>query len=185
MVVRGACIYPPGAAALKPYTGTCGQFRIVLSTCSHPMHLRSTDMEGALRALGVKLTAQRLAIVREFADDPTHPTAQELFERLRGSVDGLSVATVYNTLAMLQGAGLCRELNVQGNAARFDPATAQHNHTVCDGCGAVRDVPCGDDAPRAVVEDFAVREVEVVYRGLCAGCVTAARGGSDGLHNSH
>ncbi len=41
------------------------------------------EMLACVRASGLKLTPQRMAIVRELAADPTHPTAQELFERLR------------------------------------------------------------------------------------------------------
>ena len=39
-------------------------------------------MLAGVRAAGLKLTPQRMAIVRELASDETHPTAQEIFERL-------------------------------------------------------------------------------------------------------
>ena len=38
-----------------------------------------------LKRAGLKLTPQRIAIVRLFAGDTSHPTAQDLFERLRPS----------------------------------------------------------------------------------------------------
>jgi len=128
-------------------------------------------MLDALRAGGVKLTVQRRAIVELFAGDRTHPTAQEIFARLTEAHPDMSFATVYNTLAKLRELGLCNDLTVQGGAARFDPNTDQHHHTVCDSCGAIRDVPA-QRAARAVVPDFRVRSVEYVIRGLCAGCVT-------------
>ena len=43
---------------------------------------RVASMLACVRSSGLKLTPQRMAIVREIASDPTHPTAQELFERL-------------------------------------------------------------------------------------------------------
>ena len=39
-----------------------------------------------LKRAGLKLTPQRIAIVRLFAGDESHPTAQDLFERLRAGL---------------------------------------------------------------------------------------------------
>src|SRR5947209_5325588 len=108
--------------------------------------MNATVMLEALRNAGVKLTPQRRAIVQLFAGDPTHPTAQEIFDRLAETFPGMSFATVYNTLAKLRASGLCREIGVASGPARFDPNTTRHHHTVCDRCGAVRDVPAHDRA---------------------------------------
>src|SRR5687767_6338926 len=97
-------------------------------------------MLARVRASGLKLTPQRMAIVRELAADPTHPTAQELFDRLKGALPTMSFATVYNTLDALATAGLCEALSLSPGAARFDPNMAAHHHAVCDVCGLVRDV---------------------------------------------
>src|SRR5277367_7120535 len=102
------------------------------------------EMLACVRASGLKLTPQRMAIVRELAADPTHPTAQELFERLRPALPTMSFATVYNTLDALAAAGLCASLSLAPGPARFDPNMRPHHHAVCDRCGLVRDVPCED-----------------------------------------
>lgn len=136
-------------------------------------------MFARVRASGLKLTPQRMAIVREIALDPTHPTAQEIFERLRVAMPTMSFATVYNTLDALSSAGLCVSLSLSPGAARFDANMQPHNHAVCDRCGLVRDVPCIDDLePNAkdvdtsigVVPGFSLRTVERIYRGICASC---------------
>jgi Fe2+ or Zn2+ uptake regulation protein len=116
--------------------------------------------------------------VRELAADPTHPTAQELFERLRPRLPTMSFATVYNTLDALAEAGLCASLSLAPGPARFDPNMRPHHHAVCDRCGQVRDVaaPGSSPAPRdgeaasPPPPGFEVRAVELIYRGLCAGC---------------
>ena len=110
--------------------------------------MTAETMLDALRAGGVKLTPQRRAIVQLFAGDPTHPTAQAIFDRLAESYPGMSFATVYNTLAKLREYGLCREIGVASGPARFDPNVGRHHHTVCDRCGAVRDVPANDRSHR-------------------------------------
>ena len=134
-----------------------------------------------LRRSGLKLTPQRAAIVRLFAEDNSHPTAQDLFERLRPSFPSMSFATVYNTLDALARAGLAGTVRLpgkRGDAARFDPNCRPHHHAVCDACGAVLDIAAGTLAPSAVtterlrqaVPGFSVRSVERTYRGLCASC---------------
>lgn len=97
-------------------------------------------MLSGVRAAGLKLTPQRIAIVRALAADPSHPTAQEIFDRLQASMPTMSFATVYNTLDALAQAGLCGSLSLSPGPARFDPNMVPHHHVVCDGCGLVRDV---------------------------------------------
>jgi Fur family peroxide stress response transcriptional regulator len=133
-------------------------------------------MQAAVRAAGLKLTPQRLAIVRELASDRTHPTAQELYERLLTVQPTMSFATVYNTLDTLASAGLCAALSLAPGAARFDGNMAPHHHAVCDRCGLVRDVPVSRDKPPTgalpAALGFRLRTVERIYRGLCAACAT-------------
>src|SRR5271166_2252174 len=111
---------------------------------------RATEMLQDLRRAGLKITPQRIAIVQLFAGDESHPTAQDLFERLRPSFPSMSFATVYNTLDTLAGAGLAGLVRLpgkRGDAARFDPNTGPHHHAVCDECGAVLDIAAGTLAP--------------------------------------
>jgi len=143
------------------------------------MEQRIADMLARVRGSGLKLTPQRMAIVKEIAGDPTHPTAQELFERLRPAMPTMSFATVYNTLDALASAGLCMPLSLSPGPARFDANMEPHDHAVCDRCGLVRDVPCeGDGEPIAsagprvasAAPSFTLRSVERIYRGTCEAC---------------
>jgi Fe2+ or Zn2+ uptake regulation protein len=128
----------------------------------------------ALRSAGLRLTPQRLAIVECFDQDETHPTAQELHERLRGRFPTMSVATVYNTLSALGSIGHCRQLDM-GGPSRFDPNVAPHDHAVCERCGAIRDVELDGRTDRArELPDFEVARVERIYRGICARCAAVA-----------
>ncbi len=138
---------------------------------------KARAMIAILRDRGLRITPQRIALVEAFASDPSHPTAQDLFERLRPTFPSMSFATVYNTLDALAQAGLSSTLRL-GGAARFDPNTAAHHHAVCDACGGVSDVPAKSlepDAPgvarvHAASPGFVVDRVEKTYRGTCARC---------------
>jgi Fe2+ or Zn2+ uptake regulation protein len=141
----------------------------------------------ALREAGLKATPQRLAILRALSGDETHPTAQELYERLSNEFPSLSVATVYNTLSALTKIDQCIPLEL-GGPLRFDPNVQPHDHAVCERCGSIRDVLDPSDAPAAdggrrssaavsggsALPGFSVRRVERIYRGLCAHCAEAS-----------
>jgi Fur family peroxide stress response transcriptional regulator len=151
------------------------------------MSERVEKMLAGVRAAGLKLTPQRMAIVKELASDETHPTAQEIFDRLRPGLPTMSFATVYNTLGALAEAGLCASMSLSPGSARFDPNMTPHHHIVCDVCGSVRDVPSGaplsdagqeTSAARAVAQaapGFDVRSVERIFRGVCASCSRGSR----------
>ncbi len=134
-------------------------------------------MLATLKAHGLRMTPQRSAIVELFAADLSHPTAQDLFDRLHADFPTMSFATVYNTLDALAHAGLSGELHL-GNAARFDPNTEPHHHAVCEQCGAIVDIPAPSLLPQKasvrrlhkVAPGFAVARVERIYRGQCASC---------------
>ena len=141
------------------------------------MTSRAESMLADLKRAGLKVTPQRIAIVREIADDLTHPTAQSLFERLRPAFPTMSFATVYNTLGALASCGLTGSL-ILGGAVRFDPNTEPHHHAVCDACGTVVDVAPHPRASHAdaidtpAVRGFKVLREERIYRGLCDRCTT-------------
>jgi Fe2+ or Zn2+ uptake regulation protein len=163
-----------------------------------PIRSAAADVAGAshvdqmlkgLRAAGLKMTPQRIAIVRQIAADDSHPSAQELFDRLKPSSPSMSFATVYNTLAALGDAGLVVSFSLAPGSTRFDPNMRPHDHAVCDGCGAVRDV-VGETArlPSASsvgssssamsamsAVGFEVRSVERILRGLCLTCAHVSR----------
>jgi Fur family peroxide stress response transcriptional regulator len=152
-----------------------------------PTSERVEKMLAGVRAARLKLTPQRMAIVKELASDETHPTAQEIFDRLRPGLPTMSFATVYNTLGALTDARLCASMSLSPGSARFDPNMTPHHHVVCDVCGAVRDMPSGaglsdpsheTSAARAVAQvspGFDLRSVERIFRGVCAACHRGAR----------
>jgi len=116
-----------------------------------------------------------------------HPTASEVYERVRAVSPGIGGATVYRTLALLVASGRALELNLgDGAAARYDANTDRHDHAVCDGCGRAVDidhpVPDGMVAEIARRSGFAITGYDLQFRGLCPDCQAGGSGSvrSDG-----
>ncbi|MFT5424246.1 MAG: Fe2+ or Zn2+ uptake regulation protein [Phycisphaerales bacterium] len=91
---------------------------------------------------GLRCTRQREILYDALRATTAHPTADELLDGLGGKSAELSLATVYNTLDALEGAGLVRRLpSRRGNApARYDADVSSHVH-VSTADGRVLDLP--------------------------------------------
>lgn len=92
-------------------------------------------------AHGLRCTRQRRAIYDALAASREHPTAEELHRAVcRTDEDGISLATVYNTLEAFCQAGLAHKLPGGPGGARYDAARGGHLHARCQATGAVADV---------------------------------------------
>lgn len=99
------------------------------------------DTRMIFRERGLRCTRQREAIFRVLEASRSHPSAEELFEQVRGDCPRLSLATVYNTLDVLCEAGLCLKLPVKGGSVRYDADLHPHLHVVDEETGQFVDVP--------------------------------------------
>jgi len=128
----------------------------------------------ALRDNGMRLTHQRLEIVREIAATDEHPDVETVFRGVRERVPTVSLDTVYRTLGTLADLGLIARVTATPGPARYDANPTHHHHFVCNRCGLVRDIVNPElDAVRASEQTAGlgtVQSVDVRLRGLCASC---------------
>src|SRR5437868_10412349 len=89
---------------------------------------------------GPGLTKQRQAVMRVIRESRGHPTANEVLERARRILPGISFATVYNSLRYLRNEGLIGEVRFGTDAARYDRKLTRHDHAVCGECGKLVDL---------------------------------------------
>jgi len=120
-----------------------------------------------LKQYGIQPTPQRIAVAQFVLKTEKHPTADEVWARVRVTCPTLSRATVYNTLNLLAEKGLLKLQPLKEGVAVFDPHVAPHHHFVDEETGKVYDVPwdaVSVTGARAL-RDFEVREYQVVLRG--------------------
>src|SRR5512136_30841 len=84
---------------------------------------------------------QREAILAEIKKDPSHPTADEIYERVRKRLPRISMGTVYRNLDVLSSCGLIHRLEPGLPQMRFDSVTHDHYHVTCMQCGKIEDAP--------------------------------------------
>jgi Fur family peroxide stress response transcriptional regulator len=128
-----------------------------------------------LKAKGRRLTPQRRAIIQALLEDDSHPTAEQIFARVREDMPDMSHATVYNTLRELVEMEVLRELDLGLGGHHYDFNTENHAHLVCLGCGRIEDVPYDGDAvilPSSHTHGFHIVDCNVIFRGYCPACVS-------------
>lgn len=137
--------------------------------------MRSPDaLTELFRGQGLKVTPQRQCIFRALDGNQQHPSADAIFDLVRAEMPTISLRTVYQTLNDLVAMGEISSIDLGTGATRFDPNLADHQHLVCDSCGAVVDVAVGlapaELALAAADHGFVVARTEIVLRGRCARC---------------
>jgi Fur family transcriptional regulator, stress-responsive regulator len=137
------------------------------------------DPADLLRARGIQVTAQRLAVLRAVAGHP-HIAADGVVAAVRREIGAISLQSVYDALAVLVAEGLLRRIQPAGSPARFEDRVADnHHHLICRVCGRMVDVDCAvGSAPCLAAADdqgYEIQEAEVVYWGRCPRCLAHAR----------
>ncbi|MFO7652992.1 MAG: Fur family transcriptional regulator [Candidatus Krumholzibacteriia bacterium] len=125
------------------------------------------DEASVLLDHGIKPSAQRVAVAQYVLNTDAHPSADEVWTRVREHFPCISRATVYNTLHLFVEKRLLRQLVLTEGRVVFDPRTDNHHHFIEDDSGTIHDVAW--DAVRvsdlAKIPGLEVREYQVVMRG--------------------
>jgi len=120
-----------------------------------------------LRDHGINPSAQRVAVARYLLHTDDHPSADEVWSRVRKRFPHVSRATVYNTLHLFVEKGLIRQFALTEGRVVFDPKTEDHHHFIDEDTGKIHDVPweAVEIPTEPSLDGFEVREYQVVMRG--------------------
>jgi Fur family ferric uptake transcriptional regulator len=121
-----------------------------------------------------RMTRQRRVILEELRRNNDHPSADELYERVRTHLPRISLGTVYRNLEILTELGEIQTLELSGSMKRFDGVPKKHYHIRCVQCGRVDDAPI---APLNQIEDelygatvYTIIGHRLEFTGLCPKC---------------
>ncbi|MDD2464268.1 MAG: transcriptional repressor [Desulfobulbus sp.] len=122
----------------------------------------------------LRMTHQREIILEELRRCTTHPTADELYERIQKKLPRISLATVYRNLEILSEAELIKKLEISGRQKRFDWDPQDHDHVYCTQCHRVDNIPTAT-APFLSVDaeqqkGYRITGCRIEFYGLCPNC---------------
>lgn len=118
------------------------------------------DLHEKLRLAGLRPTRQRLALAGLlFQGGDRHVSAESLHAEAIKARAGVSLATVYNTLNQFTGAGLLREVAIEGARSYFDTNVSNHIHFFLEDEERLVDIPVADLDIKGLPEAPAGREI--------------------------
>ncbi len=130
----------------------------------------SDSYEKAISHSGLRLTPQRRHVYDALMGRRDHPSATEVFLRVKKTAPSISLATVYNCLETLASCGLVRQVHVDREPTRYCANLREHGHFVCNQCGKVHDVNWPASPQISLPPGYVIDSQEMTLRGLCNKC---------------
>lgn len=140
------------------------------------------EVKKLLKEKGLKVTAQRLAVLEAVASCPEeHLTAEEIFTLVKVSCPDIGLATVYRTIQLLNELNLIDRISFDDGFVRYEIGSApdreqkhHHHHLICRKCGRVfsfqEDLLEELEAKITATTGFAIVNHEVKLYGYCKEC---------------
>lgn len=137
-----------------------------------------------LKEKGVKLTVQRLAVLKVLTENPgKHMTTEEIYDQIRIQNPEIGLATVYRTIQLFLELRLIDKINIDDKFIRYEIAQKKqsgahrHHHLICVECGAIysfaEDWLEAFEAQIKETMGFEVQDHEVKLYGRCKNCIAA------------
>ena len=141
------------------------------------MNLSQDQLLHLLKDRGIQPSAQRMAVAEYALTTEEHPSADQVWARVKRSFPMISRATVYNTLNLFVAKGLLQPLVLAEGKVVFDPKVDRHHHFIDEDTGNIHDVPWNVLEVKNIqgLRGFDVREYQVVLRGRRSGGKTPGK----------
>ncbi|MDE6290102.1 MAG: transcriptional repressor [Muribaculaceae bacterium] len=118
-------------------------------------------------------TPERFAILRKAIELHSHFDVDTLHMAIENDGYHVSRATVYNTVELLEKAGILSK-NVFGqNSATYEVKHDNHIHLVCKLCGKIREIEnmhIAEEVMAIEPEDFTPESFAITIYGTCGSC---------------
>ncbi|MGB8477600.1 MAG: Fur family transcriptional regulator [Acidobacteriaceae bacterium] len=127
---------------------------------------------------GIRLTAQRRALIETIQEAKGHLDAESLLRLARKRDPNIDRATVYRTIELLKRRGMIDELDLMhlnGEKHYYEVKTQKdHLHLACFGCGKIEEFTTTtfERLKREIAEknNFSIQMMRLEVGGLCGQC---------------
>ncbi|MBN2415318.1 transcriptional repressor [bacterium] len=125
-----------------------------------------------LKKANVPPSMQRIKILEYLQTGHNHPTADMIYQALKGQMPTLSKTTVYNTLRILVEHNLISEFRMFENEVRYEYDPLPHIHFKCDRCGAIYDLHTGAGMLESgMIDGHRITCRQINLKGVCRACL--------------
>ncbi len=126
------------------------------------------------RSVDFKITPQRLGIFKILEGNHNHPSAEDIFTKIKKTYPTTSFTTVYKTLDVLEKMGEVLKITIDNKRMHYDPNTFTHHHIICLDCGKISDIyedSISPTLPDKIQNEFVLSRYHVSFYGTCKDCL--------------
>jgi Fur family peroxide stress response transcriptional regulator len=137
--------------------------------------LRFEQLIAKLRESEYRLTPQRMELIRLIAASEGHPSASQLYAKIKKQFPTMSLATVYKTLDLLKELGEVLEIGLRDDSHYDGNKPYPHPHLICTKCQNITDGEL-DTAVKKIVQEveknfgFQIIKHQLDFYGICPDC---------------
>ncbi len=122
----------------------------------------------------LKVTPQRIAIFKELIKFNDHPSATDIYTKIKKKFPYISFDTVNRTLQTFVEIGISRIVKSYEAFRRYDAIMERHHHFYCIKCHKIIDVYDENlkevEIPTIIDERFKIIDSMITFNGICDKC---------------
>jgi len=125
-----------------------------------------------LKAKGLKITPQRIAIYEAVVELKNHPTAENIIDYIKTNHPNVSVGTVYKVLDSLVENQLLKKVKNEKDIMRYDAIMQKHHHLYCSETDKIEDFKdpeldkiIADYFSKKKIKGFKVKDISLQITG--------------------
>ena len=123
------------------------------------MTMTSEYFREQLKAKGLKITPQRIAIYEAVVELKNHPTAENIIDYIKTNHPNVSVGTVYKVLDSLVENQLLKKVKNEKDIMRYDAIMQKHHHLYCSETDKIEDFE-DPELDKMITQYFAKKKIK-------------------------
>ncbi|MWV62551.1 transcriptional repressor [Helicobacter saguini] len=130
------------------------------------------NFEKELKAKRLKVTPQRLAILREI-ESKGHTTIEGIYENILENYPSTSLTTIYKNVTIMCESDILSEVKAPGYKQRYEIKQQKHVHVMCEKCGKLQDLYINYSNLQNECEamsGYKLDSLSAVFTGVCSEC---------------
>lgn len=133
-------------------------------------HRNTTEtLNRKLAQAGLRSTRQREVVYNAILSKRDHPTADEIFDRVKQDMPSISLATVYNCLDTLVHCDLVKQVHLERESTRYCPNLSEHAHFHDNDTGEIFDIQLDmetlEKLSTLLPNNFEPSSIDITFRG--------------------
>lgn len=133
----------------------------------------------------MRYSKQRENIKKGLGKFCIHPTAEELYLKLKPQNPNLSLATVYRNLNQLANSGEIKKIEGLSGQVHYDHNIKEHFHIICIKCNKIEDLePKMTNSLTKLLKketEFEILSYDILVKGICKNCLNKKKGDNYGI----